>query len=101
MLTVHGRTVESSKLFTGPVDWEIIRKIKKTVSIPVIANGGIGTCLSVRVCMYVFVFTCLYVRFNVRFSTSCHSSTSFEYSVCEKRNSAIFWGKFCTKKVAL
>lgn len=42
MLTVHGRTVASSKLFTGKADWDIIRKIKQSLSIPVVANGGIG-----------------------------------------------------------
>lgn len=42
MLTVHGRTVESSKQYTGPCDWEIITKIKETLAIPVIANGGIS-----------------------------------------------------------
>lgn len=42
LITVHGRTVESSKQYTGPVDWDIIRKIKQSVSIPVIANGGIS-----------------------------------------------------------
>jgi tRNA-dihydrouridine synthase len=42
MLTVHGRTVDSLKMFTGPANWDIIRKIKQTLSIPVVANGGIG-----------------------------------------------------------
>ena len=42
MITVHGRTVDSNKLFVGPCDWEIIRKVKNTLSIPVIANGGIS-----------------------------------------------------------
>jgi len=42
MLTIHGRTVESSKLFTGPCDWDIIKKVKASVSIPVVANGGIS-----------------------------------------------------------
>ena len=41
MITVHGRTVDSNKLFVGPCDWEIIRKVKSSLSIPVIANGGI------------------------------------------------------------
>ena len=42
MLTVHGRTVEQSKLFTGPCDWDIIKQVKEAVSIPVIANGGVS-----------------------------------------------------------
>ena len=41
MITVHGRTVEQSKLFTGPCDWGIIKQVKQAVSIPVIANGGV------------------------------------------------------------
>lgn len=43
MITVHGRTADSNKLFMGAADWEIIRKVKNTLSIPVIANGGISS----------------------------------------------------------
>jgi len=43
MLTVHGRTVDNNKLFVGAANWDIIRKVKQTVSIPVVANGGIAT----------------------------------------------------------
>jgi len=43
MVTVHGRTVDSSKLYTGAADWDIIKKIKDSVGIPVVANGGIET----------------------------------------------------------
>ena len=42
MLTVHGRTVAQSKLFTGSANWDIIRLIKDSMSIPVVANGGVG-----------------------------------------------------------
>jgi tRNA-dihydrouridine synthase len=42
LLTIHGRTVNSSKLFTGAADWKIIQAVKKELSIPVIANGGIS-----------------------------------------------------------
>lgn len=42
MITVHGRTKDSSKSFTGPADWNIIRSIKNELKIPVIANGGIS-----------------------------------------------------------
>ena len=51
MLTIHGRTVESSKLFTGPVDWDIIKKVKGIVKIPVIANGGIESYSDALRCM--------------------------------------------------
>lgn len=51
MITIHGRTVESSKLFTGPADWDIIKKVKSIVSIPVIANGGISCRSDVIKCL--------------------------------------------------
>jgi len=40
-LAVHGRTRACA--FTGPVEYATIRAVKKAVSIPVIANGDIGT----------------------------------------------------------
>ena len=42
MITVHGRTVDSNKLFVTPANWDIIRQVKNSLSIPVIANGGIA-----------------------------------------------------------
>lgn len=42
MLTVHGRTVAANKQLVGAADWDIIARVKRSLSIPVIANGGIS-----------------------------------------------------------
>lgn len=43
LLTVHGRCKEHNKHRVGSANYDMIRKIKQTLSIPVIANGGIAT----------------------------------------------------------
>ncbi|MBN2423202.1 tRNA dihydrouridine synthase DusB [Candidatus Woesearchaeota archaeon] len=48
-ITVHGRNV--AQKYSGKADWEIIRRVKETVSIPVIANGDVFDELSAEKCL--------------------------------------------------
>lgn len=51
LLTVHGRTKEQNKHLVGTCDWDIIKKIKQTVNIPVFANGGVYSYADVKRCL--------------------------------------------------
>lgn len=39
MVTIHGRT--RAQMYSGKADWDIIAKLKQTLSIPVIGNGDV------------------------------------------------------------
>lgn len=41
MITVHGRTRE--QFYSGKADWDGIRKVKKTIQIPVVGNGDVNS----------------------------------------------------------
>ena len=51
LITVHGRTRRQG--FSGNADWEAIGKIKKSLDIPVIANGDIKNSKDAKKCLEI------------------------------------------------
>jgi len=49
LITVHGRS--KKQMFSGKADWEIIRKTREAVKIPVIANGDITSLMDAKRCL--------------------------------------------------
>ena len=49
MITIHGRT--RSQLFTGHADWKAIKIVKKSIKIPLIANGDIKNMQDMQTCL--------------------------------------------------
>ncbi len=45
-IAVHGRT--RAQFYAGQADWEAIAEVKRSVSIPVIANGDVRSCSDLR-----------------------------------------------------
>jgi len=45
-ITIHGRT--RSEFYSGNADWDIIKKVKESVSIPVIGNGDVKSSDDVK-----------------------------------------------------
>ena len=49
LVTVHGRT--RSMLYSGVADWDMIAKVKDSLSVPVIANGDIVDGVTAKKCL--------------------------------------------------
>ena len=51
MVTVHGRHRKHNKHRVGACNWDIIKSIKETLKVPVVANGGFATFADLDKCM--------------------------------------------------
>jgi len=51
LLAVHGRTKENKGRYATRADWDIIRKVKETLKIPVVANGSISDFDDIKKCL--------------------------------------------------
>lgn len=45
MITVHGRT--RCQFYTGHADWDAIRAVREVISVPLVANGDVGSAADV------------------------------------------------------
>lgn len=48
-ITIHGRT--RSQMYSGKADWDLIKKLKQNVDIPVFANGDVNSIESAVECL--------------------------------------------------
>ncbi len=51
LLTIHGRTKKQG--YSGSANWDIIRKVKDVINIPIIANGDIRNADDIKSCLKI------------------------------------------------